>query len=619
MNEILVEKLNQFEKSKDQECWYIVRQITQFDALCYLVDSLELYLVNQKNKDETSGESENKLATFISERATIQSQINPNFKFSNNYRALRVAGFFGLIKLKKGGYANAEISPVFHEIKQRCNGAFENTNLYKDIIQRQIEKMFISSEFDEEHERLRNNFRLYPVMLLYKVLLELGKTTGKYAVSVNEYRYFIATTEKFEDYIDALLLIKLSRESNENIELTLEKYKSKFDNRLIQVLKQLPTLDIDSNIISLVLERKDEVALKVYIFEQNPSIFRTEDYLNFLCSNQSLFELPNIPQSLISEINSLETASVDKHNKEPNNNTVGSNILLYGVPGVGKSYFINTNYCSDLEKMERVVFHPDYMNTDFIGQILPNITDGVINYEFVAGAFTRILKKAYNNPNQHYYLVIEELNRGNAPAIFGEVFQLMDRDAKGVSTYAIFNPQVAKIVYGDEDTPIKIPANLTILATMNTADQNVFTLDTAFQRRWQMRMIRNNIQGCEYRDTLILDTSVSWGKFNIVINNQITSGQLSFSSEDKQLGAYFISPDVLTQDILSLEEHNLFAEKVLKYLWDDVFKSDRELLFSSICKSLDSVVDIFTTLKSDDRFNIFNADIKEQLISDSTE
>lgn len=163
-------------------------------------------------------------------------------------------------------------------------------------------------------------------------------------------------------------------------------------------------------------------------------------------------------------------------------NPKGSNILFYGVAGVGKSHTINQMTNNDKQFIERVIFHPDYLNTDFIGQILPSMEDGKITYKFKAGTFTKILKKAINNPSYHYYLIIEEINRGNAPAIFGEIFQLLDRNSSGRSQYEISHDLIAHYVYGNENQMIYIPSNLSIYATMNTADQNVFTLDTAFQR-----------------------------------------------------------------------------------------------------------------------------------------
>ena len=227
--------------------------------------------------------------------------------------------------------------------------------------------------------------------------------------------------------------------------------------------------------------------------------------------------------------------NVLEENKESVKRKTGAeNILLYGVPGAGKSHEIKTKYCDDEKYMERVVFHPDYTYSDFVGQILPRVEkdrDGndKLKYVFTPGPYTKLLKKAQNDPGNYYYLVIEELNRGNAPAIFGEVFQLLDRkdeedfplEEVGESEYGISNYEVAKEVYGDEKHQVRIPSNMYVLATMNTADQNVFTLDTAFQRRWNMRQIENNFDKSEHSKDIIAGTKVSWGAFATVINDMV--------------------------------------------------------------------------------------------------
>lgn len=322
----------------------------------------------------------------------------------------------------------------------------------------------------------------------------------------------------------------------------------------------------------------------------------------------------------------------------------GTNTLLYGVPGSGKSYTIETNYCNDFSLMERVVFHPDYMNTDFVGQILPTVKgegdEKEITYDFTPGPFTRVLKKAINDPGKHYYLVIEEINRGNAPAIFGEIFQLLDRESDGTSSYKITNYNIASEVFGNKETPVFIPSNLSILATMNTADQNVFTLDTAFQRRWDMKMIENDVTKAEHAKTKILDTTVTWEKFNTVVNEQIiTSGATTLSSEDKRLGSYFVTEDVLKYFTMETDKNEIaekynidlengqelerkikdlnsrFGDKVIKYLWDDVFKFSRDDLFESTYKSLEKVLYDFNRYDGDRRFDIFKQDIKDNLFS----
>ena len=176
--------------------------------------------------------------------------------------------------------------------------------------------------------------------------------------------------------------------------------------------------------------------------------------------------------------------------------TGSTNILLYGVPGCGKSHKVEEEYESKIttEKNKiRVVFHPDYTYSDFVGQLLPvlkevenaqGVKEEKLQYEFVLGPFTQILKTAYAEPDQQCLLIIEELNRGNAPAIFGEIFQLLDRNDDGKSKYSIYNRDISMALYDEPNKPIELPPNLTIVATMNTSDQNVFTMDTAFQRRW---------------------------------------------------------------------------------------------------------------------------------------
>ena len=346
----------------------------------------------------------------------------------------------------------------------------------------------------------------------------------------------------------------------------------------------------------------------------------------------------------------------------------GTNILLYGVPGSGKSWTIEHEYCTEGTIVERLVFHPDYTNADFVGQILPIVDseDKQVTYEFAPGPFTNILRAAYTHPQQKYVLVIEEINRGNAPAIFGDVFQLLDRCAEektvggitypvGTSEYGITNENVAKVVYGDATHKVRIPANLSILGTMNTSDQNVFTLDTAFQRRWRMRLIENNF--FNVRKSLaqaeILDTGVTWRKFCETINTIIIGNKAKMASaEDKRLGVYFVHEndlkfddrakpkpphtvfaseynDLLKAEIMNgtpedaarlaevreaLMQIRIFPEKVIKYLWDDAFKFNPEALFDTdTMDDLEKVIRTFVLNTGKDRFKIFRQAVRDSL------
>ena len=656
MNSVLQDKLNELQNANDYECWYLVKQPTAFDNICYLVSFLKEF------KSKSTPEN---LQDFIGKKIVEVNASKPNVEISNNYRALRVAAFFGLITMTSSKYEEAIITETFEEINNRCGGAFENKELYEDIIQRQIEKMYISSNVDEGHNGVRQEFRLYPVMLLYKVLLELGRSTGKYKISMTEYRYLVATTKVFENFLETLLLIKLLREDT-SANAEFEQYRTKFDNRLIQALKQLPTLIIDRDSISINPDAVGEVAKKIFIFESNPNIFATENYLGFLGSTKSLFELNEFEgENTIDDVQNSETVNYDEVPRIDK----GTNVLLYGVPGSGKSWSIEHEYCKPGTQVERLVFHPDYTNADFIGQILPVVdpVDKMVTYEFTPGPFTNILKEAYNNPSKSYVLIIEEINRGNAPAIFGDVFQLLDRTVetkvmdgvsypRGTSEYGITNENIAKVVYDDGKHKVRIPSNLSILGTMNTSDQNVFTLDTAFQRRWNMRLIENNFNNVRgsLANAEILDTKVTWQKFCETVNTIIIGNRAKMASaEDKRLGVYFVHEqdlefdskalptgdfvstydelnDLVRHELLGtldatkkarLEEmrtailHNrLFPEKVIKYLWDDAFKFNPEAIFDTEnMDSLEKVIRTFVYSKGADRFKIFKQNVRDTL------
>lgn len=325
----------------------------------------------------------------------------------------------------------------------------------------------------------------------------------------------------------------------------------------------------------------------------------------------------------------------------------GINVLLYGVPGAGKSWTIAHEYCDDESRMERLVFHPDYTYSNFVGQILPNVSEGMVSYNFTPGPFTSLLKKAYLNPDTEYFLVIEEINRGNAPAIFGEVFQLLDRKMEyqerdddghtvGTSEYGITNTDISKIVYGNPNHKVRIPSNMSIIGTMNTSDQNVFTLDTAFQRRWDMRMIENSFENVDTRfaDHPILDSTITWRVFCTAVNNIILEKNVRLtSSEDKRIGTHFVHLRDLIYDANAenqqLDEqerakaqrnNSRFPEKVLKYLWDDAFKFSREDIFEvNKYNCLEAIIKKFMLEKQNERFSIFKDTVYDAFVNPYTD
>ncbi|MCL2014761.1 MAG: AAA family ATPase, partial [Defluviitaleaceae bacterium] len=309
--------------------------------------------------------------------------------------------------------------------------------------------------------------------------------------------------------------------------------------------------------------------------------------------------------------------------------TGGTNRLLYGIPGSGKSHQA-AQLCPNAAQMERVVFHPEYSYSDFVGQIMPIVDENKrVYYGFTPGPFTRILQKAYNSPTAEFFLIIEELNRGNAPAIFGEIFQLLDRNEDGTSSYGITNAAIAEIVYENAEKLVFLPSNLHIVATMNTSDQNVFTLDTAFQRRWRMQLVENDVKTAAHASYKIPTTTITWEKFSTVINKFILENSTNLSStEDKRLGAYFVTSQDLEPSESEVYENfdffgentekaHRFAEKVLKYLWDDVFKFSRSTLFDTTkYPSLESVIKEFTANTGNERLTkIFASNVAEELVN----
>ena len=290
----------------------------------------------------------------------------------------------------------------------------------------------------------------------------------------------------------------------------------------------------------------------------------------------------------------------------------GFNKIYYGVPGSGKSYKVDEEFNKNSYVIERTTFHPEYTNSDFVGQIIPVVKDNTVEYVFHPGAFTIQLEYALKHKDQKVCLIIEEINRGNSSAIFGDIFQLLDRDKSGRSKYEIFNGPILDYLkeQGIELNKIYIPSNMWIVATMNTSDQNVFTLDTAFKRRWKMEYIRNvfadNPESNELKNKVILKSekypNVTWGDFVKKINAHIISDTSGINGEDKQMGMYFVSVE-------EIDNPKEFGEKILSYLWDDVAKINTSYWFGTI-SSYDELIEKYNNDYLDVFNSLFEDDIK---------
>ena len=298
----------------------------------------------------------------------------------------------------------------------------------------------------------------------------------------------------------------------------------------------------------------------------------------------------------------------------------GWQVITYGAPGTGKSHEIDK--CTNESNSIRVTFHPDTDYAAFVGSYKPTMgeqdryaidatgkthkieaKEKSIVYSFVPQAFMKAYVEAwrrYTNAGlqgdaKTYYLVIEEINRGNCAQIFGDLFQLLDRADNGFSAYAITpDDDIQKFLEADKDYKLTdillseditkvtetgekviataadikagkklvLPPNLCIWATMNTSDQSLFPMDSAFKRRWDWKYvpIKNANLGWEI---VVGDCKVDWWKFLFAIN-KVVKGVTN--SADKQLGYFFVK----AKD--SVIDAEMFVNKVAFYLWNDVFK-----------------------------------------------
>lgn len=288
--------------------------------------------------------------------------------------------------------------------------------------------------------------------------------------------------------------------------------------------------------------------------------------------------------------------------------------IFYGAPGTGKSHTVDKDYVKD-NKCFRITFHPDTDYASFVGCYKPKMggaTGEDITYSFVPQVFLNAYLYAWNHPGEPTYLVIEELNRGNCAQIFGDIFQLLDRQKIGhpgyskytinadsdISTYLsgeLENKEryenVIREIYGIKEFDFSIlalPSNLNIMATMNTSDQSLFPIDSAFKRRWEMEYVGVNYTDAE-QFTVVIDEShkYSWSEILKGLNGYIKQEK---HSTNKILGNRFVQSD--ENNVIS---SIVFRDKVLFFLFNDVFKDEdefrtdffggnNELYFEDLCE-----------------------------------
>lgn len=357
--------------------------------------------------------------------------------------------------------------------------------------------------------------------------------------------------------------------------------------------------------LAVWLMRKDVIqSLSLEDFRKNLDNKYTTNFIDILLpSESSIFD--EFIKSLVIELDE-NLSAISKNDvfneKIENTECCSRQIIYYGAPGTGKSNKIKrlTKEAEKEERVFRTTFHPDSDYSTFVGAYKPKMENGKIIYAFEPQTFTNAYVEAWNT-DKKIFLIIEEINRGNCAQIFGDIFQLLDRkddvseyNIKADSSLADYlrgkikdRPGIPSLVR--EGKELKLPSNLYIWATMNTSDQSLFPIDSAFKRRWDWEYIKI-AKGKDRETKKDLDWKVDfeyvdeekkyhcsfdWWEFIQKINDIIASAT---SSDDKKLG-YFFCQIKKNKDGNEIIDAKTFVGKVVFYLWNDVLKEEKPELF----------------------------------------
>lgn len=532
-------------------------------------------------------------------------------------------------------------------------------NLYKDnnntflAMNGDIKRVLINymEKFQFPNPRTRESFknskedniRLKPYQEILR-LMYIGRFNDvNFYLKSEEIFYFIflnpdVVNSNIKDYGKILNQIKEYRQSStlpDHIK-TVEgvdwiwKQHSRQINEMLGIMNWLEYVKYVGDKLEIV-NRDLSIITKGSLFDiLTSSDFLEADGLEFKEFKQKYIEYMDINNPSISDIKAfMSNLNIDKPYQR----------IFFGAPGTGKSFKLNKDkdaFIVNEEQYERVTFHPDYTYANFVGTYKPvPITDedgkNSISYEYVPGPFMRTYVKSINNcikanigaeDAKPFLLLIEEINRASTAAVFGDIFQLLDRK-DNISEYPIQpSEDMKKYLSKETELPIenfdeiRIPDNMFIWATMNSADQGVFPMDTAFKRRWDFEYIGINDNEDKIKDyTVELGTDViNWNDLRKSINKWLVTHGVN---EDKLLGPFFINLKTLKTEekdsnILDSEKfRSVFKNKVLMYLYEDaarhkkdIFKNGDNILLSEVFKAFD-----------EEGVRVFNNEIVNDLIS----
>ncbi len=518
----------------------------------------------------------------------------------------------------------------FYDIKKMKENKGKTTHIAFTSIQRNMfPYLRIPKIDDEDTQDYLNNFFILniPIFLDYSNFPYLRKYYQKWNIRGNDIEKQLEEVDKKlndmdsnEKIIETHSSIYVNAKTDQQNQIGLSvKYN---DGEEFYLLREL----LFEDDFFIILKRKQEFAYEVYCLKNRDgtllSYIDGKFFTDYKSQNNSA---------------SVNITDFKRLNLNPNR-------IFFGAPGTGKSYTLNQQkdniICGD-EYYERVTFHPDYSYANFVGTYKPimkednNSKKKEITYEFVPGPFLRIFVKAMKNKIEAerngielkiFLLIIEEINRANVSAVFGEVFQLLDRDENNESEYSINvsedikNHLIEKFDeelengFDEEDyetyfpnNEIKIPNNMFIWATMNSADQGVFPIDTAFKRRWDFEYIsiNNNQKLIENLEIESNKEKYSWNCVRKAINKFLLKNDIN---EDKLMGPFFIKEDS------NKDFTQLFKDKVLMYLYEDAAKPIRDRVFKGSKNRLDSLsyLDICNDFTKNG-IGIFHEDIYDKI------
>lgn len=481
---------------------------------------------------------------------------------------------------------------------------------------------YFSSEFDNRDEDLKKYFSLRIPINIYKDNCEyLEKSNTDNDIEI----YFDSNGKEVFSHV----VRSRRKEGADQVQLSF----TSFDSQDFVNFRKL----IHEGDYIVILKEKEKFSYEFYGVRKENISFGEESLKEY---NGKFEKLST--NTFVSTKNIFDEK--DNINNKPDTLKKGENIIYYGAPGTGKSHKVDKK-SEEFDYVERVTFYPEYTHDDFIGCFMPVMNyekevtpknyvfaDGTPStikgkpipyYSFVDGPFTKALVHALKNPNQNVLLIIEELNRANAAAVFGEVFQLLDRKYEGQandgeSRYEISISNEFSEFLASQEIPnykkgdkIKIPCNLSIYATMNSADQGVNPLDSAFKRRWNFIYVPIDFNEVEHKDFEIdyAGVKVTWEVFATTINRQLKDKDIN---EDKHLGEYFVNKNEIADEYK-------FVSKILLYLFDDVLKFNRRGFFKTEYKTFSELLEGFNKGKEifDFKFEIKTKNIKSQVVNDN--